>query len=125
MTPSDFQHKHADARSFLLSHEFARALPLYERLTRLHPMEAALWAEYGNSASGIGQIELADQCWEKALGLASGNADLIGMIGHQYQGVRKPEKASACFARAAAADPRSINPRISLAVLNPRPRRSV
>jgi len=117
MTPADFQHKHNDARNFLLSHEFARALPLYERLTRQRPMEAELWAEYGNSASGAGQVELADQCWEKALGLAAGNADLIGMIGHQYQGVRKPDKASACFAQAAAADPRSINPRISLAVL--------
>ncbi|MGH7973346.1 MAG: sulfotransferase, partial [Limisphaerales bacterium] len=39
------------------------------------------------------------------------------MIGHQYQGVRKPERARACFAQAAAADPRAINPRISLAVL--------
>ena len=75
------------------------------------------WAEYGNAASGAGQVELADQCWQKALGLAPGNADLIGMIGHQYQGMRQPEKAGACFAQAAAAAPRSINPRISLAVL--------
>ena len=39
------------------------------------------------------------------------------MIGHQYQGLRQPEKARACFAQAAAIDPRGINPRISLAVL--------
>ena len=64
-----------------------------------------------------GKVDLADRCWQKALGLAHGNADLIGMIGHQYQGMRQPEKASACFAQAAAAAPRSINPRISLAVL--------
>jgi tetratricopeptide (TPR) repeat protein len=60
---------------------------------------------------------LADQVWQKALGLAPGNAELIGMIGHQYQGMRRPKKASACFTLAAAADPRAINPRISLAVL--------
>ena len=117
MRPSDFQHKHNDARHFLLSHEFTRALPLYERLTSHRPLRAELWAEYGNAASGAGQVELADHCWQKALGLASGNAELIGMIGHQYQGVRQPEKATACFAQAAAADPRSINARISLAVL--------
>jgi Flp pilus assembly protein TadD len=117
MTPSELQHHLNEARRFLLGHEFGRALPRYEKLTRQHPGEAVIWAEYGNAASGLGQVELADQAWQKALGLAGGDADLIGMIGHQYQGMRKPEKASACFARAAAADPRGINPRISLAVL--------
>jgi hypothetical protein len=39
------------------------------------------------------------------------------MVGHHYQGLRQPEKARAYFARAAAADPRGINSRISLAVL--------
>ena len=45
------------------------------------------------------------------------NASLIGLVGHQYQALRRAEQACACFARAAAADPRAINPRISLAVL--------
>jgi tetratricopeptide (TPR) repeat protein len=117
MTASELQHHLNEARRLLLGHEFARALPRYEKLTRQCPAEAVIWAEYGNAASGIGQVEVADQAWQKALGLAGGNAELIGMIGHQYQGVRKPEKAAECFARAAAADPRGINPRISLAVL--------
>ena len=117
MTPSDLQHHLNEARQFLLAHEFGRALLRYEKLTRQHPGDAVLWAEYGNAASGLGQVELADRAWQKALGLAGNNADLIGMIGHQYQGMRKPEEAGACFARAAAADPRGINPRISLAVL--------
>ena len=117
MTPADFQRKLEEARQFLLAHEFARALAQYERLTRERPAEPVIWAEYGNAASGAGQVELADHAWQKALGLAPGNAELVGIIGHQYQGMRRPEEASACFAQAAAADPRGINPRISLAVL--------
>jgi Flp pilus assembly protein TadD len=117
MTPAEFQQQLQAARRCLLEHDFAPALARYQKLTRALPGEAVTWAEYGNAASGAGQVELADQCWQKALGLAPGNADLIGMIGHQYQGMRQPEKASVCFAQAAAAAPRSINPRISLAVL--------
>src|SRR4051794_1974274 len=105
MSPSELQHQLNEARRFLLAREFGRALARYEKLTRQCPGEAVIWAEYGNAASGLGQVELADRAWQKALGLAGGNADLIGMIGHQYQGMRKPEKAAACFARAAAADP--------------------
>jgi len=117
MTTADCQHELEEARHHLLAHEFARALARYEKLTRFFPAEAAVWAEYGNAASGAGQSGLADRAWQKALALAPANAELIGMIGHQYQGARKPEKAAACFAQAAAADPRGINPRISLAVL--------
>ena len=117
MMTADYQAKLEAARRCLLAHDFAPALARYQKLTRQWPGEAVTWAEYGNAASGAGQVELADQCWQTALGLAPGNADLIGMIGHQYQGMRRPEKASACFAQAAAAAPRSVNPRISLAVL--------
>jgi tetratricopeptide (TPR) repeat protein len=42
---------------------------------------------------------------------------LILQVGHQYQGARQPEKAHACFARAAAVDAKAMNPRISLASL--------
>src|SRR5581483_10136797 len=79
--------------------------------------EPIAWFEYGNAASNSHQRDLADQAWRKALELAPGNAELIGLIGHQYQGLRKPERARDCFAQAAAADPKNINSRISLAVL--------
>jgi len=117
MMPVDLQQRVNEARKLLLSHEFAQALSHYEKLARQCPMEAVIWAEYGNAASGAGRHALADGAWQKALQLAPRNADLLGMIGHQYQAMRKPEKARACFVQAAAADPRGINPRISLAVL--------
>ena len=115
--PGDHQNKLTQAREFLLANNFAQALPRYEKLIRQCPNEAGIWAEYGNAASGAGHTDLADRSWQKALALAPRNAELVGMIGHQYQGMRKPEKAQACFIQAAAADPRGINPRISLAVL--------
>jgi len=83
MTPTGFQHKLNEARQFLLAHEFGRALPQYEKLTGQRPGEAALWAEYGNAAAGAGQVDLADRTWQRAVELAPGNAELIGLIGHQ------------------------------------------
>ena len=117
MTPSVFQQKLNEARQSLLAREFGRAVAQYEKLTRQYPRQPVLWAEYGNAASGAGQAELADRNWQRALELAPANVELIGMIGHQYQGVRRPEKACWCFSQAAAVDRRAINPRISLAVL--------
>jgi len=76
-----------------------------------------VWFEYGTTAARLGQLEAASRAWERAMQLAPRNAELIVQIGHQYQGLRKPEQARACFARAAAADSKAINPRISLAVL--------
>ncbi len=105
------------ARQLLLSKNFARALPLYEKLVKDRPADAVLWFEYGNAASGTRQSALAERAWNQALKLAPSNIELIGLIGHQYQGLRQPERARACFAKAAAADPGAINPRISLAVL--------
>lgn len=117
MIPVHIQKRHEEARALLLANDFARALPLYEKLTRQCPGAAAIWTEYGNAACRLRQLDLADRAWHQALKLAPHNAELIGLIGHQYQGSRQPDRARDCFARAAAADPRGINSRISLAVL--------
>ncbi len=117
MTSAELQKKHHEAREFLLTQNFAQALPRYEKLTRLCPGVAVLWAEYGNTASHLRDVRLADRAWRTALELAPHNAELVGMIGHQYLASRQPEKARDCFAQAAAADRHGINPRISLAVL--------
>lgn len=117
MRPVDFQARVEEARQQLLAQNFAQALPRYEKLTRQFPAEPVLWLEYGNVASGLKRRDLADRAWQKALQLGARNAELIALIGHQYQGAREPEKARNCFSLAAAADPRAMNPRISLAVL--------
>ena len=117
MKASDLQRKLEQARGFLLSHDFAQALPRYEKLARQYPWVAVIWMEYGNAASGLRDHAGAEKAWTRALELAPRNADLVGLIGHQYQAIRRPDQARACFAQAAQADPRGINPRISLAVL--------
>jgi Tfp pilus assembly protein PilF len=115
--PAQSQNDLSRAREFLLSGDHARALPLYEKLLRQSPGTAVIWYEYGNAAAKSRQPELADRAWSKVAQLEPQNADLIGMVGHQYEALRRPEKARACFIQAGAADPHGINPRISLAVL--------
>jgi len=117
MKSSSLQAKLDEARELLLANDFARALPIYEKLSRQCPGAAVIWFEYGNAACGLHQLDLADRTWRKALELEPHNSELVGLIGHRYSGLRQPEKAKACFAQAAAADPRGINPRISLAVV--------
>jgi tetratricopeptide (TPR) repeat protein len=105
------------ARDLLLDGDADRALALYQKLTRQCPGVAVVWYECGNAAFKSRQMELADRAWSKVIELEPHNAELIGMVGHQFEASRRPEKARACFIRAAAADPRGINSRISLAVL--------
>src|SRR5579859_998769 len=116
MTQADFKRQLSKARQLLVTKKFSPALLLYERLVKQMPADPVLWFEYGNAASGLRDFPVADRAWRQALALAR-NAELSGLIGHQYQGLRQPERARVCFAQAAAADPRAINPRISLAVL--------
>src|SRR5262245_30052519 len=118
MSQTDFQRQHEEARQFLIANDFAQALARYEKLSRLAPGNALIWFEYGNAASRKRQLDLADRAWRRALELAGRDAELINLVGHQYQAARLPDRARACFAQAAAADPRGINPRISLAVLS-------
>jgi Tfp pilus assembly protein PilF len=115
--PAQSQNDLTRAREFLLSGDFARALPLFEKLVRQTPRAAVLWYEYGNAAFKCRRMDLADRAWSKAVEIEPRNAELIGMVGHQFEAMRRPEKARACFVQAATADPSAINPRISLAVL--------
>lgn len=105
------------ARELLLAGHSEQALALYQKLTRQCPGAAVVWHECGNAAFKSRKMELAGRAWSKAIELEPHNAELIGVVGHQYQAARRPEEARACFVRAAAADPRGINSRISLAVL--------
>ncbi|MBI1840544.1 MAG: sulfotransferase [Verrucomicrobia bacterium] len=117
MKPIEVKKLLQQARALLHSRQFAAAIALYQRVVQAVPGDGAVWFEYGSAASGAQDLALAEQAWGKALEAAPKNAELIGMIGHRYQGLRRTEKARECYARAAAADPGAINPRISLAVL--------
>ena len=79
------------ARQLLLDGDSAQALALYQRLVRERPQEAVIWYEYGNAAFQMRQMELADRAWSKTMELKSQNAELIGMVGHQYQAARRPD----------------------------------
>jgi tetratricopeptide (TPR) repeat protein len=118
MILGQMEKKLNEARGCLLAGNAAKALPLYESVTRQYPGVAVAWFEYGNAAAKLRKFELAERGWLKAAELEPGNAELLAMIGHQYQAARRPELAGALFVRAAAADAHAINPRISLAVIS-------
>src|SRR5258707_1602183 len=69
MMPADLQKQHNEARELLLAQDFAQALPRYEKLARQCPGVAVIWAEYGNVASRLREVELADRAWHRAMQL--------------------------------------------------------
>jgi tetratricopeptide (TPR) repeat protein len=117
MTLSTFSPRLEEARRHLLAQNFSEALFRYEKLSRAFPGQSVVWFEYGNAASRLGHRDIAGRAWGKAISLAPRDVELILQVGHQYQAARQPGPARACFVRAAAADPKAINPRISLALL--------
>jgi tetratricopeptide (TPR) repeat protein len=117
VNPAPADKKLNEARQLLQQYNFARAVQAYERLTQQFPHRAGIWFEFGCAAGGAGQLGLADRAWRKAVELEPANGELLLQIGHRYQGFRQPEKARSHFERAAAADPRGINPRMALAIL--------
>jgi len=114
--PPAAQNELARARALASQGDLQQALALYKRLAP-QARAAGFWHEYGATASRARQPALAEEAWDKAAALEPTNAELLGLIGHQFEALRRPEKALAYYQRAAAVDPRGINPRISLAVL--------
>ena len=117
MNAAASDRKLTEARALLANSNFPQALPAYQKLAQQFAHKAQIWFEYGCAAGGTGQMELADQAWSQAVKLEPGNGQLMLQIGHQCQGLRQPEKARAWFEKAAAADPRDINPRMAMAML--------
>jgi tetratricopeptide (TPR) repeat protein len=104
------------ARENLLGGNHEPALAAYKKLTKRFPAAADLWFEMGNAAMGELDFALANQSYRRALELAPNNSALLGMIGHQYQGLRQLDDARACYERAVAADPDSVDASMNLAV---------
>jgi tetratricopeptide (TPR) repeat protein len=117
MNPAPAEKKLNEARQYLQQCNFAQAVPAYDKLTQQFPHKARIWFEYGCAAGGAGSHDLVERAWRKALELEPNNGELLLQMGHRYQGFRLPEKARASFERAAALDPRGINPRMALAIL--------
>ena len=117
MNPAPVDKKLNEARLLLQACNFSQAVPAYEKLTQQFPHKAGIWFEFGCAAGGAGQLDLVERAWSKALELEPRNGELPLQMGHRYQALRLPEKARASFERAAAADPRAINPRMALAIL--------
>ena len=117
MNPALPDKKLNEARELLNYSKCSQALLAYEKLIRQYANKAQIWLEYGAAAAGAGRLDLADRVWNKASELEPRNGEIMLKIGHQYRGLRQPEKARAWFQKAAAADPGAINPHMAMAVL--------
>jgi len=104
------------AQEQLLGGNHGNALASYKKLTARFPVVAQLWFELGNAAMGELDFNLADQAYRRTVELAPNNAVLLGMVGRQRQGLRQLDEARACFERAVAVDPESVDAHINLAV---------
>src|ERR1700722_10351536 len=101
----------------MTSFNLLQAVTAYEKLTQQFPRMGQIWLEYGIAAGRAGKSDLADRAWSKTMELELGHAGIMLEIGHQCKSLRQPERAQAWFEKAAAADPRGINPRMALAIL--------
>jgi tetratricopeptide (TPR) repeat protein len=104
------------AQQQLLGGQHGLALAAYRDLAKRYAAVPELWFELGNAASGELDFALANQAYQRVLELAPTNANLLVMIGRQYQGLRQLDDARVSFESAVAADPASVDARISLAV---------
>lgn len=104
------------AQEQLLAGRSGPALAGYRQLAARHPNLPLLWFELGNAASAELDFKQADAAYQRALQLAPQDASLLGMIGHQYLGLRQLDQARACFERAVMAAPDLVDARINLAV---------
>jgi tetratricopeptide (TPR) repeat protein len=104
------------AQQQLLAGRYGLALTAYRDLAKRYPAVPELWFELGNAACGELDFPLANQAYSRVLELAPNNADMLVMIGRQYQALRQLDDARAAFERAVTVDPASVDARISLAV---------
>ena len=114
-TPRDMA-RWQKAQEQLLGGRYKAALSSYQDLVRRHPAVPELWFELGNAAAGELDFSLANQAYRRVRELAPHNAGMLSTIGLQYQGLRQLDDARTCYEQAVAADPDSVDARISLAV---------
>lgn len=114
-TPQDLARWHK-AQQHLLAGQYAPALAAYRALSSNYPAVPELWLELGNAACGQLDFALANQAYQRVKELAPNNSGLLVLLGRQYQGLRQLDDARIAFEQAVAADPDSVDARISLAV---------
>ena len=94
-----------EAYELLSSSNFVKATIAFKKLTRDYPRLVQGWFGYGCAVRASGQIELAEEIWRKAVDLAPRDGELLLRLGHQYEGIRRPDQAKRYYEAAAAANP--------------------
>jgi tetratricopeptide (TPR) repeat protein len=104
-----------NAQQHLNHGRHAPAMTSFQNLVRQFPGVSQLWAGLGVAAAGNLDFTSADEALQRAAKLASADAPSLLAIGAQYYHLRRLNQALACFERAVAADPSSVQVRLALA----------
>jgi Flp pilus assembly protein TadD len=111
------------AQQQLLNGQPARALATYRDLVQRFPGVPQLWVELGMAAMADLNFGLTEQAFRRAEQLAPRDISVLLVLAQQYQRLRRPQQARACFEQAAAAEPASMPARLSMAAWYERERR--
>ncbi len=92
-------------------------LQLLEKDSKLHPENAEIFIQIGNTCFDAGMYEKAIDAYEKALKIGPDNANVQTDLGVMYRRMKKPEEAVKAFQKAAQIDPSHEMSRFNLGVV--------
>ena len=118
MDASILQARLYEAGDLLEDGKAGRSLVAFRKVVRQWPKLGEAWVGYGCAAYRIGELEKAERAWLIAKQVQPDSVNILLRLGHNYESIRQPKKAMACFEEAAAVDPKSVNPLICIALLH-------
>lgn len=107
------------ARQLSALQKYEEALGYYTALVG-ESSPVGLWGEYSHTACLAGDIDLAEQIWEKLRRRQPNDIDLLSRMAGEYQFLGLHAKARALYAEAATIDPRHLAVQLKLAWLQAR-----
>lgn len=106
-----------DAIAALERGDFALAEQTARGELRLHPQDALAWSVLGASLDKQGRFPEAEDAHRRAVGIASGSADVLNNYGNHQLAAGQPAAARATYQKVLALDSGNLNANVQLARL--------
>jgi len=113
MTPADFDRELQNARFSMRVQKFPEALATYAQIAKRFPYSNLLY-EYGGAAAASGDLDLADQLWQRIIKEDPNNMALCWRLVGDYAQLSLRLKSLALCEKAAALEPQNMPVQISL-----------
>ncbi len=105
------------ARALWQMQRFSEALELFDRAVQQHPNHLVALVDASRAFGARYEVARAEQLLDRVMELAKNRPQVLHLAGQSYRMIFRPEKALACFQRAAAADTRLTDTQLELALL--------